>query len=177
MPIHRPFSNRTLRSGRRRPTRSASTAPVSTEPPRSRRCGERHSRCARRIRRDAYRNGGNPRAYLACDQRPPQPRIERREIARQRPKRRIGDLPNRPRRMICPDPRFHIYLAEKATANRILAARRDPPSPPQGSTMLQIDNDFFNSLSYCVSNRGYLPSCGSARCSKGISGGSWRERR
>ena len=31
--------------------------------------------------------------------------------------------------------------------------------------------------SYCVSNREFLPFCGSARCNKGISGGSWRERR
>jgi class 3 adenylate cyclase len=31
--------------------------------------------------------------------------------------------------------------------------------------------------SYCVSNREFLVSAGSARCNKGISGGSWRERR
>ena len=30
---------------------------------------------------------------------------------------------------------------------------------------------------YCVSNREFLTSCGSGRCNKGISGGSWRERR
>jgi hypothetical protein len=31
--------------------------------------------------------------------------------------------------------------------------------------------------SYCVSNREFLSSCGSGSCSKGISGGFWRERR
>ena len=37
-----------------------------------------------------------------------------------------------------------------------------------------ISTDFY---SYCVSNREFLVSAGSARCNKGISGGSWRERR
>ena len=38
--------------------------------------------------------------------------------------------------------------------------------------------DFWGlGYSYCVSNRGFLPRCGSAHCSKDISGESWRARR
>jgi hypothetical protein len=46
-----------------------------------------------------------------------------------------------------------------------------------GSGVTTVEFGYFLVLFYCVSNREFLVSCGSARCNKGISAGSWRERR
>ena len=48
--------------------------------------------------------------------------------------------------MIRPNPILQIYVAEKLSANLIVAAHRHPRPPPQGIRTREIGNDFFNSL-------------------------------
>jgi hypothetical protein len=44
--------------------------------------------------------------------------------------------------MIRPNPLLKIYVAEKATANTIVATHCHPHSPPQGITMRKFGNPF-----------------------------------
>jgi len=45
-----------------------------------------------------------------------------------------------------PDPRLQIYIAEKTTANLIVAAHRHPYPLLQGIKSREIGKHFFNSL-------------------------------
>ena len=69
-------------------------------------------------------------------------RIELLELAGQRFQRRIGDRANHPQRVIRPNPLLKIYVAEKATANRIVAAHRHPLPPSQRITMRKFRHPF-----------------------------------
>jgi hypothetical protein len=69
-------------------------------------------------------------------------RIELLKLARQRFERGIGDRANHPQRVIRPDPLLKIYVAEKAAANRIVAAHRHPLPPSQGITMRKFRHPF-----------------------------------
>ena len=83
---------------------------------------------------------------LRRDRTPPDRRIQRRKLARQRCSAALAISPNQPQRMIRPNPLLQIYVAEKAAANLIVAAHRHPHPPLQGDTMRKIGNPFFSSL-------------------------------
>jgi hypothetical protein len=83
-----------------------------------------------------------PQQPLRRDPDAPKPRIELFKLTGQRSERRIGNHPNHPQRMVRPDPLLKVYVAEKAAANRIVAAHRHPPSPTQGITMHNFRNPF-----------------------------------
>jgi hypothetical protein len=81
------------------------------------------------------------------DRLPPDRRIQRVEIARQRLERRIGNRADDPQRVVGPHPFVQIDVAEHAAAVRVVAAHRHPPFPhPKESAMPQIRNPFCSSL-------------------------------
>jgi HK97 family phage prohead protease len=82
---------------------------------------------------------------LRRDRPPADRRIELLELAGQRFERRIGRLANHPQRMIRADPLLDVYIAEKASTNRIVAAHRHPPSHPRDHNA-QISPTFFSTL-------------------------------
>ena len=87
----------------------------------------------------------SPAIASRCNRWSLHPRIEPREIARQHLQRCIGDLPNRPQRMINPDALLQVYVAEKASTNLVVPTHRTP-IPHQGDHSAQIQQPFFNSL-------------------------------
>ena len=69
-------------------------------------------------------------------------RIKLFKLAGQRFERDIGNRANHPQRVILPDPLLKVYVAEKPTANRIVAAHRHPLAPSQGITMGKFRQPF-----------------------------------
>ena len=68
------------------------------------------------------------------------------KLVRQHRQCGVRDLPNRPQRMRRPDPSLQVYVAEKTTANLIVAAHRHPHPLLQGIKGREIGKHFFNSL-------------------------------
>jgi hypothetical protein len=79
---------------------------------------------------------------LRRDRLPANRRIQLAELAGQRLKRRISNLPNHAQRVIGRNSLLKAYIAEKATANTIVATHCHPHSPHQGITMRKFGNPF-----------------------------------
>ena len=63
-----------------------------------------------------------PQQLLRRDRRPPDRRIERRELTLQRAERLVHDRPDRPQRMIAPNPSLQIDITEKFASSVVSAA-------------------------------------------------------
>jgi hypothetical protein len=84
---------------------------------------------------------------LRRDRLPPDWRIQRVKIDRQRPQRRVGDLADHPQRMIRSHPLLQVDVAEQTTAVRVVAAHRYPPnSPGSGNQRRSKCATFFSTL-------------------------------
>ena len=90
-----------------------------------------------------------PKQLLRRDRRPPDRRIERREVTLQRRQRLVHDRPDRPQRMIRPNPRLKIDVAEQLARPLVPAAHHPPPESHRSQVNHspgRTASHFFNSL-------------------------------